>query len=68
MYKITISQFTPDAGDHFEIYAQSVENLSIRAVIDAINSALEPVKQKKVRRDKGLPRKKDQTTAGLEGK
>jgi hypothetical protein len=66
MYKITISQFTADAS--VEVYAQSVESLSLKTVIDAINNAPEPVKQRRVRKDKGIPHKPAQATAGLQGK
>lgn len=51
-----------------QIYSQTVEALNLMAVIQAINSAPEPVKQKKPRKDKGISRKKEQASAGLEGK
>jgi hypothetical protein len=50
------------------IYSQSVDNLDLLTVIQAINSAPPAPKPKKPRSDKGVPRKKEQSTAGLEGK
>lgn len=73
MYKITISQFTEPLAtatgdDASEVFVQIVENLDIKAVFNAINSSPPLPKPKKARSDKGVPRKKEQATAGLDGK
>lgn len=73
MFKITISQFraplsTATDDDASEVFVQIVDNLDIKAVFNAINSAPPLPKPKKARSDKGVPRSRPLVTAGLEGK
>lgn len=62
MYTITILKADQP------IYSQQVDNLVLLDVIQAINSAPSAPKVKKPRADKGIPRKKEQASCGLEGK
>lgn len=62
MYTITILKADQP------IYSQQVDNLVLLDVIQAINSAPPAPKAKKPRADKGIPRKKEQASAGLEDK